>query len=303
VTRGIKTQKSLYEYENYREFLRDFYASAKAKNKKFSFRFLSKKAGFTSSSAFHKLIQGKSNLSSDGIARVTVALQLNHEEAKFFRSLVLFNQASTPSEGNRHAEELLRFREFRKIHPLMEYQYRYYAHWYYAVIRELVCHPQFCEDADWIASQIKPRISSQEAARALDELIKLELLKRDEGGRLVQSVAHITSGDEVAFTGIVKSHRECLTRASESIDLFPRERRDISSMTIGITHAEAAEIKEKIQEFRKEITRIVARGTAPIESVYMLNIQLFPTVPGESDGKSDGTSAEKVQTEIEEEAS
>ena len=53
------------------------------------------------------------------------------------------------------------------------------------------------------------------------------------------------------------------------------EKRDISTLVLGIQKNEVSKLKEKIREFRKEILKLVA-NEAPTEEVYLMNIQLLP---------------------------
>lgn len=277
---------SLFEYHDYRKFLRDYYEMKKAKDKKFSFRFFSRLAGFSSSGAVLKVMNGTTNLSPGGAAKISAALKFNREEFDFFVNLVGFNQATSPTEKQKFAEALLKSRTYRKIHPLTEMQYSYFSKWYYPVVRELVLREDFKEDPRWIAEQLQPALTEAEAAEALDKLIKLGVLKRDRKS-LVQDTEHVTSGDEVSFTGAVECHRQFLARASESIDSVPRELRDLSTMTIGVSQKGVEKIKQKVQEFRKEIMSL-ASETSPVETVYLMNIQLFPAVKPIVKGKGGG---------------
>src|SRR3954469_6473209 len=108
----------VFEYSNYRSFLRDLYEFEKAAHRKFSFRYFSKQAGFSSPNFLKLVIEGKRNLSIESIARFAKALKLNKEEATFFRALVLFNQASTTEERGMWVQEILKSRLYRKLHPL-----------------------------------------------------------------------------------------------------------------------------------------------------------------------------------------
>ena len=120
---------------------------------------------------------GENNLSLKSIEKFAKAMKLGKEEAVFFRNLVLFNQATTSAEKQRYAEEIMRSRGYRRQHPLSESQFNYFKQWYLPLIRELPCLSDFKEDAEWIAQRITPQITPQEAQRALNELLKLGLLK------------------------------------------------------------------------------------------------------------------------------
>jgi uncharacterized protein (TIGR02147 family) len=267
--------KRIYEYGNFRDFLKDFYEQEKQKDFCFSFRAFSALAGFKSKSFLKLVIQGKRNLTADSINRLAVAVKLNKDETFFFRNLVLLTQASTAQDRQTFAGQLLKSREYRKLRPLSEAQYHYMSHWYFIVIRELVGLPQFQEDPQWIASRVNPPISPTEAQNALKELAELGLVKRNAEGRLVQTDEAIATPDEVVSAYAAEYHREMLKKASESIDRFSRDLREISSVTFGISKSNVQKIKEIIYRCRKEIVELSAQDT-PRDSVYQLGFQVFP---------------------------
>jgi uncharacterized protein (TIGR02147 family) len=50
-------EKSIFEYDNYRAFLKDSYEAAKARDPKFSFRFFARLAGFKSSATLKRVME------------------------------------------------------------------------------------------------------------------------------------------------------------------------------------------------------------------------------------------------------
>jgi uncharacterized protein (TIGR02147 family) len=265
----------IFEYDNYRSYLKDLYKYYKETKPQFSYRYFSQKAGFRSPNFLQLVIEGKRNLSPESIERFTNALKLTKKEAEFFRILVHLNQARTVGEKKIYAEQLMQFRPFRYIHPLRQDQYRYYTDWYNIPIRELTMLPEFSEDPSWIARRLIPPISPQQAQKALDLLLQLGLLERDESGRLVQADAFISTGDEVTSTSVANYHRAMIERGAEALDRFPGPDRDISSVTMALSDKNFREIKALIQRFRKELLAIADQDRAP-EGVYQVNFQLFP---------------------------
>jgi uncharacterized protein (TIGR02147 family) len=270
-----KIKKSIFEYDNYREFLKDFYAHSKQENRAFSFNYFSRLAGFKSKAVLKHVMDGHRNIADHSIDKFTKALKLNKEESVFFTNLVKFNQATTADERQIHAEALVRSRKFKLIYPMKESQFHFYATWYLAPLRELVSLADFQENPAWIAKRISPHITPQEAKKGIDELLKLGLIKRSQKGRLVQTDAVISTSDEVTSSTAAQFHRHMLRLAGESIDRVAREHRDISAQTIGVTAQTAKKIKQMIQEFRKEIMDVMYEGQG-LTAVYQLNFQFFP---------------------------
>ena len=272
-------QVKIFEYDNYRAYLRDLYKVYKETKPQFSYRYFSQKAGFRSPNFLQLVIEGKRNLSPESIEKFTNALNLGKKEAEFFRVLVYLNQARTVSEKKIYAEQLMRFRPFRYIHPLRQDQYRYYTDGHNIAIRELTSLPEFTEDPAWIARRLVPPISPQQAKKSLDLLLQMGLLKRDGSGRLVQADAFISTGDEVTSTSVANYHRTMIQMGAEALDRFAGPDRDISSVTMTLSKKNFREIKALIQKFRKELLAIADQDQSP-EGVYQVNFQLFPLTKG-----------------------
>jgi uncharacterized protein (TIGR02147 family) len=265
----------VFEYTNYRSFLRDLYDFEKAAQKKFSFRYFSKQAGFSSPNFLKLVIEGKRNLSVESIERFAKALKLTREEAPFFRALVLFNQAATAEERGLWAEEILKSKLYRKLHPLHAAQYSYYSQWYNVAVRELMGLPSFKEDPEWIARTLSPAITVQQAREAIAALIELGLAHRGPDGVLKRTDAVLTTGDEVSSSSVTQYHHQMLGKAAEAIDKVPGAERDISAITITVSPERAKEIKALIQRTRKEILALADQDQNPAR-VMSLCIQFFP---------------------------
>ncbi|MDO8519306.1 MAG: TIGR02147 family protein [Deltaproteobacteria bacterium] len=269
-----KSRPNIFEYDNYRAFLKDLYEALKQEKAPFSFRYFSKKAGFRSPNFLKLVMEGKRNISPESIEKFSQALSLNKEETIFFRNLVLLNQATTVEERKFYAEQLIRSRFYRKMHPLKQAQFEYYSNWYFIPIRELVGTPGFREDPDWVAHQLIPPITVPEAKNALEDLEKLGLIKR-ESGKLVQTNTFVSTGDEVASASVALYHKEMMQKGAESIDRFAAPDREISSVTVGVSQKTALQMKDLIQRFRRELLTIAGQSEKT-QGVYQVNFQMFP---------------------------
>src|SRR3989338_9919808 len=98
---GNIKKPNIFEYDNYRSFLKDLYALLKQEKSAFSFRFFSRQAGFRSPNFLKLVMEGKRNLSPESIEKFAKGLKLNKNEADFFRRLVLLNQATTDRKSTR----------------------------------------------------------------------------------------------------------------------------------------------------------------------------------------------------------
>lgn len=272
---AMMDRPNIFLYEDYRGFLRDLYQHLKATQRGFSHRFFSKKAGFTSPNMLQLVIDGKRNVTPKTVGKFIRGLKLNQQEAEFFASLVGFNQASTPDEKSKAFQGMTKSRKFREIHELSKEVFRFYTQWFHIVIREMIDLEDFKADPEWIAQNLLPSISKDQAEKALKLLLKLNLIKKEDS-RLERTDPIIATAPEVKSLAVVNYHQSMMTLAAQSLSSVPGEERDITSATVGLRQEDLPRIKKKIEEFRKSLLAEAEAGSQKPDRIYQLNIQLFP---------------------------
>lgn len=265
----------MFQYLDYRAFLRDWYRAHNEGARSMSYRAFARRASLRSPNYLKLVMDGERNLSPEMAERFAQALGLEGDAAGYFVDLVGFNQAGSQRERNRQYARLTTFRRYRKSHQLELAHAAYHSAWYMPAIREMATSPAFQDDDEWVAKHLRPSISRAEAKRALDTLIELGLLVREDDGRLRQSDALLSTGPETRGLHIGNYHRAMMERASESIDLVPAEERDISSLTLCMGEDGLRRLKSRIQRFRRELLEQSELEDDPTR-VVQVNFQLFP---------------------------
>ncbi|MBO6934853.1 MAG: TIGR02147 family protein [Deltaproteobacteria bacterium] len=265
----------IFEYLDYRAYLRDFYLEQKARGRGFSYRSFSRRAKLRSPNYLKLVIDGERNLTQRMATRFAAGCGLDGEEAEFFVDLVAFAQAKTATEKAARYRKLTGSRRYRSAHELEVAQADYHSKWFLPAIRELVAREDFEDDAEWIASRLRPCITTEEAADGLDLLLRIGLLIRADDGSVAQGEPLVSTGPEAFGVHIVTYHRAMLDQASASLDNFTGADRDISSLTLCVGSDGLRRLKERIRRFRRELLELSALEDDP-EQVVQVNLQLFP---------------------------
>jgi uncharacterized protein (TIGR02147 family) len=266
---------NVFAFRDYRAALRALYAHKKAHEYGFSHRAFSRRAGLKSTNFLKLVMDGERNLSSAVAPRFAAALGLTGNAAEFFCELVQYNQAATVRERSLAHERMLRLQPQRAVRELDAQQSAYHAHWYVPAIRELAARADFRADPSWIARVLEPGITSAQASKALAVLTSLGLLRADDAGNLRPVDEHVSTGLAPLGHHVAAYHRAMLERASEALDLFPREEREIASLTLCIDESRLPELKTRMQKFRRELMHFAEQG-GDRKRVVQVNFQLFP---------------------------
>ncbi len=265
---------NIFDYTNYRLFLKDYYTDKKKENTNFSYRYIANKVGFKSAGHFTQIIKGQANISSHLIAKFSKFMKLKKREVEFFELLVYFDQAVSQEEKAHYFERIVNFKEVTaKI--LTPDQYEFYTKWYYAVIRDVLSTYEFSGDFKKLSNTVIPTISTAEAERAIKLLERLELIKVDERGIYRVTDSFISTSSEEQSIVLSSYAMEMIERAKEAVNLLPKEERMISWSGFSVSKETYSAIVEEIRATRKRIRTLVAKDVHP-ERVYHFNVQFFP---------------------------
>jgi uncharacterized protein (TIGR02147 family) len=268
-----KTMKSVFEYLDYRDFLKDFYEEKKSEHSFFSYRLFGSKVGLDAS-YLAKVLIGQRHISNGSIGKITAFCGLREREADFFETLVHFVKARSHKESKLLFEKLLSQKSVG-AKTLLPHQYAFYQKWYHSALRSILEFYDFRGDYRALAQQLSPPISAREAKESVRLLEKLGLIKKDETGRYRMTDAAITTGPQWHSLAIQAFQEETIRLSAESLARHPKNHRDVSTVTMNISAQNFEEIRERINEFRSSIIKFVNEQSSP-DRVVQLNIQLFP---------------------------
>ena len=267
---------NIFEYQDSRSYLNDIFAYLKQTQSAFSYRFFSKQSGIPSAGFIKLVLDGKRNIASDSMIKFSKGLKHTKEESEFFESLVLFTQADKNDQKSRYFEKMVKIQRQKNVRILEADQFEYWSNWYCPALRELIGLEHFKEDPSWIAETMIPRITPAQARRALELLQRLNLVERDEQGRLRAKDGAVSSGAEVVSLAVSSYHKQMIQSAMDAIEEIRGKERDISSVTMTMNDENMQMVKEEIKQFRRRLLALAEDKAHEHNRVYQLNVQLFP---------------------------
>jgi uncharacterized protein (TIGR02147 family) len=265
--------KPVFEYLDYRDYLKDFYEEKKSQKSFFSYRFFGEKIRVDPSYLAKVLIKER-NIANAAVGAIAAYCGLKDREADYFEALVHFVKAKSQKESRFLFEKLLSLKTV-DAKPLLEHQYSFYQKWYHSAIRSLIEFHDFRGDCRALGQQLSPPIPAREAKASVRLLEKLKLIGKDDDGRYRMTDGAITTGPQWSSLAIGAYQEETIRLSAGSLARHPRSQRDISTITMNINKNDFEEIRERITEFRSSIIKYVSEQPSP-DRVVQLNIQLFP---------------------------
>lgn len=266
----------IYAYFDFRKYLKDLTIFLKTE-KKFNLRNFARQAGIKAPSYLKMVIDGRRNLTGKTVNKFCEALNISDRPKIYFEKLVLYNQTKNPDLKKGYFEDLTALRP-RSSHYILKKQHnRYFSQPHYVTIREMVALKDFRENYKWIAKRCLPPISPSEAREAIKTLLELDLIKRDDKGRLVQTEGFIKTEDK--NTEIVETyhfHEAMLDKARHALGILKQNERNYYALTLPLTSKMYEEIIDDFYRFRDQIVEKVNSEDENPDEVYQINFQLFP---------------------------
>lgn len=273
----------IFSFLDYRAYLDQWLAWRKSVNHRVSHRAIARRVGERSPSFLADVIKGRRNLTAVRRDALSGVLDLDDEESHFFTLLVAFDQAGDLDEKQRVWERVAGTKRFRAARRLDGDSYAYLTRWFYPAVRELVRRKDFQEDAEWIAGQLRPRISTDEAQDALDALWNLGMLQRDEDGTISQAEGSIATPRQVQGMAVHGYHRGMLQRAREGIGTLPPAERHFVGVTVCIPETLVPRLKRELDEFASWILDLCEQEGDDAERVYQVNFNFVPLSAGKEE--------------------
>ena len=273
-------KQRITEYLDYRDYLVDFYDDKREECDYFSYRFISGKVNIDSSH-ISKILSKKRHMPDRAVNAFVELCGLKKREAECFRLLVKFNKAKTDKEAKQWYECLLSLKDVDSS-KLEKEQYEFFNKWYYLAILVLLDFCEFDGDYKWLSKKVTPAITVSEAKNAIELLLVLGLLKKDEKGFFRPTNQFMTTGDTLREMAIKNYQQETIKMASESLFRHKKQDRDISTVTMSMARGTMPTVVEKIRDFRQDLIKY-CDDTKDHDSVYQLNVQMYPMTRG---GKS-----------------
>ncbi|MDG5816601.1 TIGR02147 family protein [Chitinispirillales bacterium ANBcel5] len=275
---------NIYDYTDYRLFLKEYYEEQKKNKPYFSYQYLADHCKFRSKSFIYKVIKGEKALTVESALKIGKFMKLKKQDLDYFEAIIHFTNAKSSSEKEYHFKKIQNMSFGTHSAIMRQNQYEYFNHWYNPVIRELVTILDWKNDYTLLANSITPPITVWDAKRSVKLLLDLEMIRIDESGNYYQADKSITTGNDVVHLAIHNYQRQTIARAVEAIDLFERDKREISTLTVSISENGAKQLKQEIARFRKQIVSLVSDDVEP-DRIYQINLQAFPMHQPKKDTK------------------
>lgn len=267
---------SVFEYMNYRSFLKDFYEERKREKKGFTYARFSSIAGIKSPNYLKLVMDGDKNLTPENIIRFSRAIDLRDQETDYFEALVHFNQAKNSMEKEFHQSRMKRVQgRDATAKTLEEYEFEAISSWLHHALMVMTNLKRFRDDPSWIAQHLYGIVSETEVRAVLDQLLKVKLIERNEEGRLRQTFRQMKTKPDLRRLSGKLFYEGLWKRAIQSLNVSAPEERELATYLVGLSPEQLPELRKRVREFMKDLNAWALESARPTQ-VYSLCFSGFP---------------------------
>jgi uncharacterized protein (TIGR02147 family) len=224
-------------------------------------------------SYYNDIVKGK-KLTGRMIPKFVEVLGLNKKEAKYFETMVNFDQAKTTTERNAFFDELI------KQHPdphhiLNEDAYEYYNHWYNSVLFTALDVMDVSDDLEPIQKRIFPKVSVGTLKRSLELLERIGFVRKNEDGFWKSSRDSVSSGAYNNNDLVRQYQLQCFELSKQALLADDDNPSDMGTFTFSVSDDAYKEIALEIQNLKAKVRKIITQDKKEATGVHQLNIHLF----------------------------
>jgi len=267
-------QKRIYDYTDYREFLRDWLDEKKSENSMWSHRMVASKVGLKSGGHISQILAGKAKLKSATLDKFCQLIKLDDFEKGYFKSLVEYNDASADKREEAY-QRLLACQDV-DTRVLNHDEMDYFNTWYYSAVRELLEIVDYTgNDSQSLGHMLIPALSGAQVDEAIEYLSSNSLIQKNQEGFWKSTDKILSTGENKGRNTFNDHLKNLLNLAIGALKRVPIGRKYNSWVTMSISHKSFELIVEELRKTRKRILKIIEEDKKP-ENVYHLNLNIFP---------------------------
>lgn len=287
----IQYDTDIYQYQNYRQFLKNWSEECKSKYSFFSRRYIQRRIGYKSPAFFTQILQNKTKISMEMAYKFARFLRFNPRKTAYFNLLVSYDRAKDPDTRAELYNQIKTFNKPKKSKQLSEYQEEYFSKTYYPIIRELIevipfygkTEEEFERLSELLLSTLS--LSANQVKEAIEVLEKLQLIKRDTTERYVtdKTCLSLILETESKTNKKIMVKKQLIRRqildfidlSKANIDAVDSSHKLYRIFTFPVTEKQIEEIRQKGKDYLDDVVNIVNQDETGTR-IYNLNIQLFP---------------------------
>lgn len=257
--RDWPTPIDLYQYQDYRRFLKERFEELQAHDPAFSQRGLSRKAGIANPGFFNEVIKGRRRLSPAATEKMAKGLDLSVSDAKYLALMVEYNEARETKAKQSFCQQMI-FRRNRKfVERLAQSHGVPLKNPTHDTVRAAIAACDFRGDFEKLSRFIWPTVAVDTVKKCVLELCEWGLVEQAEDGAFQPG----------------RSAQWMAEQESMEMHVHPPEGGAFSTDLVPVSDETYRRIMDRLDETREEMLGWVKEDSQPATRLVQLDLHLL----------------------------
>lgn len=234
-----------------------------SKNGSYSVRAFAKKLNLHPSAA-NEILKGERKVSKKIAEKIALRLQLDPTERNDLLSL--FPEKFVRGKTVDNAENSL------NVLKLSSEQFALISEWIHFALLSFMKTKSFKEDYGYLANKFS--VSENTIKKAIERMISINIIKRDQNGKLKRVSSKINTTDDIKDMSLQKAHMADMELAKEKIQDLDIDQRDFSFLIFNGNPKYLPKAKEILRKTQDDLEELMDHGDE--KEVYKICTYLFP---------------------------
>lgn len=244
--------KPIFQYIDYRSFLKDYFEFRRKKIKDYSHRQMVLEFGFSSPGYLSLVMRKERNLGRSGVKKIATTLGFSEHEEAYLVNLVKYCDSGDEQKKEKFYQELLSHKP-KDFSVVLDDDSYFFENRMCSVILMLLnmYGSKFRLEPYWIANRIQVDTTVQEINKAMVYLVSANFLVKTEHG-YKNNAPSVRSSDEKRSEKIQVAHKIFLQEAQRALDL-PLDEREFGHLTFSLDTKSFGELKKIVKKFQEDV--------------------------------------------------
>lgn len=267
---------NIFEYIDFRKYLEDYRKARRQIDPGFTHAYICHKLGQPNArSYFNNVVNGRKNVTTNFVDLFVKLLELGSAEAKFFRALVNYNQATGADEKEFYFDQIVQSNR-TPFKRLEKNTYAYYKDWYHSTVRSLLGVIDFKNNYKDLAARLLPPITIPQLKSSIKLLVDLGLIAPDSRGYLKPLDKVLSTGEKVKDHILQQYQIRALDLGKDAIANDACNPKHTLTYTLFVSDTGYNRIINRMEQFQSEVRSIIHKDEEKPTRVYQVNLQIIP---------------------------
>lgn len=274
--RLMDSQERVFAFDDPVEFLNYELRERQKKNPRFSLRAWARQVGYANPSYLSHVLKKERKLKMELASKLANNLSLEGKSRRYFELLVMGSATGNEHEKKMYTDLLrgLRPKKVPQINDLSLELFSLISDWYHLAIVEMTQLNDFQGTEAFIQKRLGGQLDKRTIRDAVDRLVRLGLIQRDESGNLSRASENDNVIDlDVSSEAIREHHRQWLEMAKQALQQQTKDERDFCSTTFSFSLKNMEKVREILREAHRKIRDL--NESTEGEELYQLNTNFF----------------------------